>query len=99
MQKLNTAQSINKPFERQAKNLAVLRQAKILMDLKVSKPITKNINTDKKIIFKSSNEKVTDYAIYAFAVFCIFLVILSTKQNGRKSYEPFKKQKVPKNNF
>lgn len=41
---------------------------------------TKAINTDenKEIIFKSSNEKVTDYAIYAFSIFCIFLVILST---------------------
>lgn len=51
---------------------------------KVPKPITKAINSDEKIIFKSSNEKITDYAIYAFSVFCIFLVILSTVRTNYK---------------
>ena len=46
---------------------------------KVPKPITKAINTEKnEVIFRSNNELITNYAIYAFSVFCIFLVILST---------------------
>ena len=61
--------------------IIVIVNSVILFQFMQKSDQTQNIKSDEKIIFKSSNEKVTDYAIYAFSVFCIFLVILSTRQN------------------
>jgi len=37
---------------------------------------TEDIKTEKSTVYKSKNEHIKEYAIYGFAIFCVFLIVL-----------------------
>ena len=48
----------------------------------------KSIKSENEVLFKSKNEKIKEYAIYAFAIFCvgfIILLIIDKRENARKN--------------
>ena len=49
---------------------------KVKKDVIFLTPQTIKNQRDKEVIFRSSNEKIKNYAIYGFAVFCVLVIVL-----------------------
>jgi hypothetical protein len=45
---------------------------------------TEDIKTNKNIVYESTNEKIKKYAVYVFALLCVFFIVLLFIKNGRK---------------